>query len=91
MDQSKFENLSPIIHPAPVYPEEAQTEKIEGDATVQFDVDSQGNVAKLYESEPTLVFNEADLAATNKFSCVQASKNGQAVYVTNKKNGLTSN
>lgn len=73
-----------ITKVTPVYPRRALARGIEGYVIVQFDVSPTGAVtnARVIESEPPNVFDEAALNATLKFKYKPRIINGEAVKVT---------
>ena len=77
----------PIVKWAPIYPSSAENNKIEGWATVIYDVDEKGRPRniKIHESSNE-VFNKAAKRAAKKFRYLPARKNGEFVLSKGVKN-----
>ncbi|HSG65310.1 MAG TPA: energy transducer TonB, partial [Gammaproteobacteria bacterium] len=62
-------SLEPLIRWAPQYPSQAQTQGIEGYATIEFDVNADGTVenAMVADSEPGELFDQAALEAVRRW------------------------
>ncbi len=83
-------DLMPIVKVAPIYPVEAQKQRIEGYAVIEFVVTELGSVADpvVVESNPSGVFDQAALAAVVKFKYKPRVVHGQPVEVSGVRNRI---
>ncbi|MEQ8690532.1 MAG: TonB family protein [Pseudomonadales bacterium] len=81
----------PLAKVAPVYPPEAEAQRIEGYVLVEFTVAANGNVEtpQVIESVPPGVFDEAALLAASRFRYKPQRIGGEAVPVTGIRNRIT--
>ncbi|HEY5790260.1 MAG TPA: energy transducer TonB [Gammaproteobacteria bacterium] len=82
----------PIVKVAPIYPRRALSRGIEGHVIVEFTVTKLGTVrdVRVVESEPSSgIFNDAAVAAAEKFKYKPRVIDGQAVEVPGVQNKLT--
>ena len=78
----------PIVKVAPIYPDEAVQEKIEGHVLLEFVVTETGGVrdAVVVDSEPRGVFDQAALDAVGKFKYKPKVVDGKPVAISGVRN-----
>lgn len=76
--------MAPIRYAIPEYPEQAQQQRIEGWALVEFTVSEDGRPEgiQIVDSEPGTVFDESAVNAATHLVYVPRVKNGQLVAVS---------
>jgi protein TonB len=81
----------PVVKVAPVYPQAARKERIEGFVVVEFSVGSNGltQQARVVEASPPDIFDRAALAAVSKFRYKPRVVDGDPVAVTGVRNRIT--
>ncbi|WP_159084070.1 energy transducer TonB [Saccharobesus litoralis] len=74
-----------LVKIVPTYPSQAQTEGIEGEAIVSFDISRTGETqnVKIYSSSPKLVFDASVINAVKKWKFMPIVKNGKSQNLKN--------
>ena len=90
-EQARLADSLPIVKVAPVYPEEAIAEGIEGHVLLEFTVTEQGGVRDpvVVEADPPGTFDKAAVAAVEKFKYKPKVVDGKAVAVEGVRNRIS--
>jgi TonB family protein len=81
----------PVLKMAPVYPREAQNQRIEGYVVVEFEVTESGATRNVhvFEESPPGVFGPAAVGAARQFLYLPARRDGRNVAVSGIRNRIT--
>jgi TonB family protein len=84
-------NYLPVLKVAPVYPREAQNQRIEGHVVVEFEVTESGTTRNVhvFEESPPGVFGAAAVEAARRFLYLPARRDGRNVAVSGVRNRIT--
>ncbi|MEE4246704.1 MAG: energy transducer TonB [Kangiellaceae bacterium] len=84
-------DLMPKVMVEPVYPTEARYKNLDGEVTVEFDVNQQGRVenAKVISAKPKHTFNKAALRAVRKWTFTPKKVDGRALASSGQRVTLT--